>query len=197
LCAPQRLPKWRRERREIVRAGIRLGFLLAAAGLVASCGFKPLYARDPSAGDESIRDKLAEVSILPIPKRQGTPEARVAVALQNALEFDLNGGAGATAPTHQLKVAVTPIDLTLTTDDITGRPTSELGGVKVTYQLIEIATAKIVVSDSTSAHVDYDIPGSQQRFSKQRAQVDAQDRAAKVAAEAIRNQLASYFVAGT
>jgi len=197
LCAPQRLPKWWRERRKIVRAGIRLGFLLAAAGLVASCGFKPLYARDPSPGDESIGDKLAEVSILPIPKREGSPEARIAVALHNALEFDLTGGAGAAAPTHQLKISITPLNLTMMIDDVTGRPTAELGGVKVTYQLIEIATGKIVVSDGTSAQVDYDIPGSQQRFSKQRAQVDAQDRAAKVAAEAIRNRLASYFVAGT
>jgi LPS-assembly lipoprotein len=181
----------------IIRAGIRLGFVLALAGLVADCGFKPLYARNPSAGDESIRDKLAEVIILPTPKRQGTPETRVEVALHNALEFDLNGGAGATAPTHQLKIAVKARDITMMIDDITGRPTAEVGGVTVTYQLIEIATGKIVVSDATSAHVDYDIPGSQQRFSKQRGQVDAQDRAAKVAAEAIRNRIASYFVAGT
>jgi len=54
-----------------------------------------------------------------------------------------------------------------------------------------------VLKDSTSAHVGYDIPGSQQRFAKQRALLDSEDRAAKVAAEAIRNRLASYFVAGT
>lgn len=184
-------------RREIVGAGIRFGFLLAAAGLVTGCGFKPLYARDPSAGNEGIGDKLAEVIILPIPKRQGSPEARIAVSLHNALAFDLNGGADATVPTHQLKISLTPLDITMLIDDTSGRPTAELGGVKVTYQLIEIATGKIVVIDTTSAHVDYDIPGSQQRFVKQRSLIDAQDRAAKVAAEAIRNRLASYFVAGT
>jgi LPS-assembly lipoprotein len=37
----------------------------------------------------------------------------------------------------------------------------------------------------------------QQRFAHQRAQRDAEDRAAKVIAEQIRSRLASYFVAGT
>ena len=46
-------------------------------------------------------------------------------------------------------------------------------------------------------HVDYDIRGSQQRFAAQRARRDAEDRAVTVAAEAIGNRLASYFVAGT
>jgi len=54
-----------------------------------------------------------------------------------------------------------------------------------------------VLTDSTYAHVGYDIPGAQQRFAKQRAQLNAQNSAVQVAAEAIRNRLASYFVAGT
>jgi LPS-assembly lipoprotein len=193
---PPRLPKWWCTRREIVCGGLRLGFVLAAAGLVAGC-FVPLYARNPSAGDESIRDKLAEVEIATIPVRRGTPQARVAVALRNALQFDLNGGAGPTAPTHSLRMGIGPGEITMTTDPITGLPTDEIGGVDVTYQLVEIATGKVVLTDSTIARVDYDIPGPQQRFAKQRALNDAQDRAANVAADAIRNRLASYFMAGT
>ena len=184
------------DRRDIVSAGIRLGFVLAVADLLAGC-FQPLYGRNPSVGDESVRDKLAAVAIPPIQVRQGTAQARVAVALRNALQFDLNGGAGATSPTHQLKITVNTTDITVTIDPISGRPTEEIGGVRVTYQLVEIETGKVVVNDGTSANVGYDIPGPQQRFAKQRAQLDAQDRAAKVAAEAIRNRLASYFVAGT
>ena len=69
--------------------------------------------------------------------------------------------------------------------------------MNATYRMVEITTGKIVLQDSTFAHVNYDIPGTQQRFAKQRALLDAEDRAAKVAAEAIRNRLASYFVAGT
>ena len=187
---------WWRERGEIIRAAARLGVVLAVAGVVAGC-FEPLYGRNPSLGDESIRDKLAEVLIAPIPTKQGTPEARIAVATHNALQYDLNGAAGVVAPTHRLEVVVTPTEISVTIDPVSGRPTEEIGGLNATYQLVEIATGKIVLKDSTFAHVGYDIPGPQQRFAKQRAQIDAQDRAAKVVAEAIRNRLASYFVAGT
>jgi LPS-assembly lipoprotein len=175
----------------------RLAIVLATAGLVAGCGFQPLYGRNPSVGDESVRDRFAEVLVAPIPKVQGSPQARVAVAIQNALEFDLNNGATPVAPTHRLEVVVTPTEVTLAIDPVSGRPNEEIGGVKATYQLVEIATGKVVVKDSTSARASYDIPGTQQRFAKQRAQVNAQDRAANVAAGAIRNRLASYFVAGT
>jgi len=141
---------------------------------------------------------FAEVAIPPIPLPQGTPQARVAVGLRDALQFDLNGGARATSPTHELKVTVTPVDITMTIDPVSGRPTEEIGGLRATYQLIEIESRKIVVNDSTFANVGYDVsaPG-QQRFAKQRAQIDAQGRAVNVVAEAIRNRLASYFVAGT
>jgi LPS-assembly lipoprotein len=187
---------WWREGSTIVRAAARLGLVLAAAGLVAGC-FEPLYGRNPSVGDESVHDKLAEVLIAPIPTRQGTPQARVVVAIHNALQFDLYGGAVPASPTHRLEVVVTPVDISVILDPVSGRPTEEIGGVNATYQLVEIATGKVVVKDSTFAHVGYDIPGPEQRFAKQRAQLDAQDRAAKVAAAAIRNRLASYFVAGT
>src|SRR5215831_20331 len=184
------------EHRPVLAGLARLGFVLAAAGLLAGC-FEPLYARNPSVGDESVRDKLAEVLIAPIPTRQGTPQARIAVAVRNALQFDLNGAAGAVAPTHRLDVTVSTTNVSVSIDPVTGRPQEEIGSVSATYQLVEIATAKIVLKDTTFAHVGYDIPGSQQRFAKQRAQVNAEDRAATVVAEAIRNRLASYFVAGT
>ena len=181
----------------MVRAGIRLGFVLAVAGLVAGCGFQPLYGRNPSVGDESVRDRFAEVLVAPIPKRQGSPQAHVAVAIQKALEFDLNNGATPVTPTHRLEVVVTPTNVTVSIDPVSGRPEEGIGGVTASFQLVEIATAKIVLKDSTFAHVGYDLPGTQQRFAGQRAEVNAQDRAANVAAEAIRNRLASYFTAGT
>ena len=82
-------------------------------------------------------------------------------------------------------------------DPTTGRPDSQIQIVIASYQLIELGTGKMVLNDMTIAHVDYDIPGSQQRFAGQRARRDAEDRAIQVAADAIRNRLASYFVAGT
>jgi LPS-assembly lipoprotein len=96
----------------------RLAVVLAAAGLLAGC-FEPLYGRNPSLGDESVRDKLADIVIAPIPLRQGTPQARVAVAMRTALQFDLNNGGTAIAPTHRLEVTVTPTDVTVSIDPVT------------------------------------------------------------------------------
>jgi LPS-assembly lipoprotein len=175
----------------------RLGLVLGAAGLLAGC-WEPLYGRSPpSAGGESVADKLAEVLIPPIPVRHGNPAERLAVELRNALQFDFNGAGGAVSPTHRLDIVVTETNMTVLVDPVTGVAENGVGGIIATYKLVEIATGKVVLSDSTFAHVGYDMPGPQQRFASQRAQLNAEDQAVQVAAEAIRNRLASYFVAGT
>jgi LPS-assembly lipoprotein len=179
------------------RALARIAVVLAAAGLTAGC-FEPLYGRNDAApGSDSVRDKLAEVEIPAIPAHQGSPAARIAVSMRNALQYDLNGGAGANAPTHRLTMTVAPTELTVIVDVASGRPTAEVDGVTVTDQLTEIATGKIVFRDTAYSHVDTDAPGPEQRFASQRAKRDAEDRAVVAVAEAIRNRLASYFVAGT
>lgn len=186
---------WCRERRIAPRAA-RLAIMFAAAGLLAGC-FQPLYSSNPTVGGDSVRDKLADVQIAPIPMRQGSPQARLAVGMHNALQFDLNGGAGTNAPTHRLDMTVTPVNFTVVVNPTSGRPSEQIGGVTVRYQLVEIATGKVVLQDSNYTSVDYDAPGTEQRFAVDRALRDAEDRAVKTAAEAIRNRLASYFVAGT
>jgi LPS-assembly lipoprotein len=175
----------------------RIAVVLAAAGLTAGC-FEPLYGRNNAPpGADSVRDKLAEVEIPVIPTRQGSPAARIAVSMRNALQFDLNGGAGPNAPTHRLTMTVNPTSTSVIIDVVSGRPTAAVDGVTANYQLVEIATGKVVFKDTAYAHVDTDAPGSEQRFAQQRAQRDAEDRAVLAVAEAIRNRLASYFVAGT
>src|SRR5262249_14250405 len=148
---------WWRERREKMRLATQFGALLAMAGLLAGC-FQPLYGRNPAVADESVHDKLGEVLVAPIPSRQGTAQARMAVAMHNALQYDLNGGAGAVSPTHRLEVVVTPTDITVTIDPVTGRPTEEIGGLNATFRLVEIATGKIVVTHSTLPPVAHHHP---------------------------------------
>ena len=86
--------------------------------------------------------------------------------MRDALEFDLHGGAGPSAPTHRLVVTVGTTQWTVVLDPITGRPNAQVNSVRRLLQLVEIATGKTVVSDTTFAHVDYDIPGQEQRFAK-------------------------------
>jgi len=174
----------------------RLAVALAAASLVGGC-FEPLYGSRPSLDAESVHDKLTAVEIPAINARKGTPAARIAVGMHNALQFDLNGGSGTNTPTHRLVVTVSTGQMTIIVDITSGRPDAQVDSVVAAYQLVEIATGKVVVKGDTFAHVDYDIPGAAQRFAKQRAQRDAEDRAVQVCAEAIRNRLASYFIAGT
>src|SRR5262245_61942528 len=72
---------------------VRLTFALAAAVTVAGC-FQPLYGDRGLGGGEGIRGRLSAVDVMPIAAPNGSPEARVAVELRNALLFDLTGGAG-------------------------------------------------------------------------------------------------------
>jgi LPS-assembly lipoprotein len=174
----------------------RLAIVLAAAGLTAGC-FQPLYGTQPSAATESVRDKLQQIDVPVIVAPKGQAVSRVAVALRNSLQYGLNGAGGANAPTYTLKVNVAVTGLSVIVDVTSGRPDAQVASVIANYQLIEIATGKAVLSDSTFSHVDYDIPGAAQRFAKQRAQRDAEDRATEVISDSIKNRLASYFVAGT
>jgi LPS-assembly lipoprotein len=170
--------------------------VLAAAGLTAGC-WQPLYGSRSAPSGEGVQDKFAAVDILPINAPKGTPAERVAVGVRNALQFDLHNGGSPAPPTYTLKVSLRTSYYTAYVDPITGRPDSQIAYILASYQLVEITTDKMVINDTATANVDYDIPGSQQRFAGQRALRDAQDRAVQMVADAIRNRLASYFVAGT
>jgi len=187
---------WSEHRANARRLFARLTVVLAAASLTAGC-FEPLYGRGPSPDADSVHDKLGAILIAPIPVRQGTDVARLAVGMRNALQYDFNGGAGANAPTHRLEVTLAATAISVIIDPESGRPTAQVDGVTANYRLVEIATGKVVLRDTSYAQVDTDAPGSQQRFAVQRAARDAEDRAVQIVAEAIRNRLASYFVAGT
>ena len=132
-----------------------------------------------------------------IPAANGTPEARLAVELQNLLDFELTGGGGMISPTHRLQVRMITNRSSITTDVTTGRVLSEITGIDAYFTLTELATGKAVLNGRTFSRVSSEYPGQQQRFARQRARLDAEDRAAKVLAENIRTRLASFFVAGT
>jgi len=187
---------WWCKRNAAWRRAAAVAVVLAAAGLTAGC-FQPLLGTQPSAATDSVRDKLQQIDVPVIPAAKGQTVARIAVALRNSLQYGLNGAAGANAPTYTLKVIVAVTNLSIIVDITSGRPDAQVASVIASYQLIEIATGKTVLSDQTFAHVDYDIPGAAQRFAKQRAERDAEDRATEVVSDTIRNRLASYFVAGT
>ena len=168
----------------------------AALGLLAGC-FQPIYGEHSATGGPNIRAAMASVDVAQIPAPSGAPEARIAVDIRNRLLFDLNGGATPTLPVYRLGIQISSTRLTIITDLTSARPELENFGLTAVYSLIETKTGRVVVSDQTFARVTYDIPGLEQRFARARGLRDAENRAGQVIAEAIKNRLASYFVAGT
>jgi LPS-assembly lipoprotein len=191
---------WSRSRHAALGRLIRWVAVAAAAGLTAAC-FQPLYGeRAPDAAGAvapSVRSVLATVDVDQIAAPNGTPEARIAVELRNDMIFELTGGGGTGTPAYRLAIRTVMSKTAIIVDIATGRTEAEIVGIDASYTLTEIGTRKVVVNSSTFARVSSDVPGLQQRFAHQRAQRDAENRAAKVIAEQIRSRLASFFVAGT
>ena len=178
------------------RNPIRIAAVIALGALNAAC-FQPLYASRTVSGGTPLGTALAQVQIERIDAPNGTPEARLAVEIQNQLDFEMTGGGGLISPTHRVKVRMTTQRQSIITDVTTGRVLSEITAIDTSFTLTELATGKAVLNGRTFARVSSDYPGQQQRFARQRARLDAEDRAAKVIAENIRTRLASFFVAGT
>jgi LPS-assembly lipoprotein len=174
----------------------RIAFAMAVAGLVAGC-FEPLYGQRSIAGGPGVGSRLAGVEVNQIKVPNGSPEARIAVEVRNALIFGLTGGSGGTSPTHQLTIQMSGLTQQVIVVVTTARPDVEQYGINATYTLMELATGKVVMTAQTFSRVSFDNPGQQQRFARARGQRDAENRAAQVIADNIKSRLASYFVAGT
>jgi LPS-assembly lipoprotein len=178
-----------------IRIAARLLAVAALAALTAGC-FRPMYA-EHTDGTPDLREKLMGVDLPPIDKPNASREARVGVEVRNALAFKLYGTATGMPPTHRLVIRFNASKSSLMIDPNTALPTSENYGIDAQYNLIEVVSGKSVMTGTTFARVSYDMPGSYQRFSRNRALRDAEDRAANEIAENITTRLAAFFTAGT
>jgi len=178
-----------------IRIAARLLAVAALAALTAGC-FQPMYA-ERGDGTPGLREKLMGVDLPPINKANASREARVGVEVRNALTFKLYGTATGMPPTHRLEIRFASSKTSLIVDPNTGLPNSENYGIDAQYNLIEVVSGKSVMTGTTFARVSYDMPGSYQRFARNRALRDAEDRAANEIAENINTRLASFFIAGT
>jgi LPS-assembly lipoprotein len=186
---------WWHEPRSTVARFAGLALTLALAGLLTGC-FEPLYGERSLAGGPGLRQRLSAVQVTPIVVPNGSPEARIAVELRNALIFELTGGDGGSSPTHKLTINMKSSRQSVIVDITTARPDVLQFGINATYSLTETATGKKVMDGQTFARVTFDNPGQAQRFATARGQRDAEDRAAKEIADRIKSRLASYFSAG-
>ena len=179
-----------------IRRLVRLVAPFACAGLLAGC-FQPMYSEHSIGGGPNLRAALASVDVSQIAAPPGTAESRIAVEARNSLLFGLSGGTSPKLPQYRLNIRLTSTQMTVIVDLTSARPELQNYGLNASYTLIDAKTGKVVVDDQTFARVTYDIPGEEQRFAQARGLRDAENRAAKVIADAIQRRLASYFVAGT
>lgn len=170
---------------DMFRRGV---LLFAAAGFLAACQVRPVYAPVGSAvvgGSPAMVTELASIAI------KGQTE-RVAQALINELIFQLRGGGALVEPKYRLDLILTTrvSDLAIRArEDI---PVAKLVSLTATYTLTEVATRRVVTSDNVYATSSFDV--SSQRYANVRAQRDAEDRAARAAAADIRLRLASALI---
>jgi LPS-assembly lipoprotein len=173
----------------------RLLAIAALGALTAGC-FQPMYAAHTD-GTPALREKLMGVDLPPVDKPNGSRDARLGVEIRNALAFKLYGAATGMPPTHKLVIRFTTSRSSLILDPATALPSIENYGIDAQYNLIEIVSSKSVMTGTTFSRVSYDIPGQLQRFARQRAFRDAEDRACNEIAENIQTRLASYFTVGS
>ena len=179
----------------LAKIAARLLVVAALSALTAGC-FQPMYAAHTD-GTPALREKLMGVDLPPVDKPNGSRDARLGVEIRNALAFKLYGGATGMPPTHKLVIRFTTTRSSLILDPATALPSIENYGIDAQYNLVEIVSNKSVMTGSTFSRVSYDIPGQLQRFARQRAFRDAEDRACHEIAENIQTRLASYFTVGS
>lgn len=174
------------------RIAARLAAVALLGALTAGC-FQPMYAEHTPNGGPGLREKLQQIEFVPVNVSNGSREARLGVAIRNAMMFSAYGSATGLPPRYKLMLRLTTRRLSILVNPNTARPDTENFGIDATYELREIETNKPLVNGTTSASVSYDIPGQEQRFAQQRGLRDAEDRAAKEIADNISTRLASFF----
>ena len=157
--------------------------LAACALVLAGCQVRPLYGTGPNAAaGQSVVDELRRVAV-------EVKRERLDQGLMNALIFALRGGAPLEDPRYTLRLIVSKNETELAIRAKTEVPAAKLVGLQVTYTMTENVSGKVLANGTVYRTASYDF--SSQRFANLRAARDAEDRAAKAAAEDIRLQLAT------
>jgi LPS-assembly lipoprotein len=149
--------------------------------LSAGCGWQPLYG--PTASGADLEDVMRSVKISTVPGRVGQ-------RVRNELVFLTTGGSGAETPHYRLDIAIreTVMNTLATT---TGATEGQVYQLYTEFKLINLKTQKVVMRGHSNARAAFDKMDSV--FADLRARRDAENRAAKTIAEAIRTRLAGYL----
>ncbi|PTE08076.1 LPS assembly lipoprotein LptE [Mesorhizobium helmanticense] len=165
--------------------------LVVSAALLSACTVRPLYSSAPlTAGSQvGAATELASISIKPV-------NTRYAQQVRNNLIFALGQGAGEPAsPVYSLDLGVTELVesaaiVQIQTDE--DEPTAGTVTLTANYVLTDAKTGTAIARGKRSIASSFDKP--QQEFASYRAQIDAENRAARELADLLRLSIAQDLI---
>ena len=161
--------------------------MAAALALVSACTVRPLYSNQPlSPGSQlSASAELASVAIKPV-------NTRYAQQVRNNLIFAFGQGAGEPAsPAYTLDLGVTELVESAAIVQVQTQedePTAGTVTLTANYVLRDTATNTVIGVGRRSIPSSFD--KSRQEFAAYRAQIDAENRAARELADLLRLSIA-------
>jgi LPS-assembly lipoprotein len=148
----------------------------------AGCGFQPLYGPTASGGQLSEVMKTVDITTIP---------GRVGQEIRNELIFRTTGGGyAADKPKYRLDIALKE-SIMKTLVNRQGDAEGEIYQLYSEFKLVRLADNRVVLDGHTNARAAFDKPESV--FAGVRARRDAEDRASRTIAEAIRTRVAAYL----
>lgn len=170
---------------------LRMLLAAAVAGSLSlslgACGFQPLYGT--TSDGRSMTDVMKTVEIAPIPGRTG-------LKLRNELIYGATGGGETLAPVYRMDIILREsVRNTLVTRR--GNPTGQVVELNAEFRLVRLRDNEVVFKGASSAAADYDLQGTTgfagSAYSDIRAQIDAEDRAARSLADTLKTRVAAFL----
>ena len=180
-----------REKTELSRLlrRVALAGLVGSLALVSACTVRPLYSNAPLSTGSTANTELASIAIKPV-------KTRYAQQVRNNLIFGFGRGAGEPAsPLYSLDLTVTEaVDsaalVQVGTDE--DEPTAGSVTLNASYTLTDMKTGAVITVGKRAITSSFDRP--RQEFASYRAQIDAENRAARELAEALQLSIAQDLV---
>ncbi|MBZ9958443.1 MULTISPECIES: LPS assembly lipoprotein LptE [unclassified Mesorhizobium] len=176
-----------REKTELSRLLRRaaLAGLVGSLALVSACQVRPLYSSAPLSTGSSANAELASIAIKPVRTRYGQQ-------VRNNLIFGFGRGAGEPAsPAYSLDLGVTEaVESSALVQVGTDQDEPTAGSVTLTagYRLTDAKTGAVIATGKRAITSSFDRP--RQEFAAYRAQIDAENRAARELANALQLSIA-------
>jgi LPS-assembly lipoprotein len=180
-----------REKTELSRLlrRVALAGLVGSLALVSACTVRPLYSSAPLTTGSSANAELASIAIKPV-------KTRYAQQVRNNLIFGFGRGAGEPAsPLYSLDLSVTEaVESSALVQVGTDEDEPTAGSVTLTagYTLTDAKTGAVITVGKRAITSSFDRP--RQEFASYRAQIDAENRAARELAEALQLSIAQDLV---